>query len=255
MTYHHQVTRRTPSAPHLKSGHTVSWVRKTFQSRGLIGALDYYLAGLGELVRDLTPSRRKSRYGDIDYDFEHHVDTTWATVSLRTRFRELLSGGQYQPSSPELFHTILQALPESAEGYTFTDLGSGKGRTLLMASDYPFHRIVGVEILDELHDVAVRNIARYRSESQKCFNIASYAGAAQGFMFPDEPMVLYLFNPFSEDVLRTVLDNLRESLNAVPRTVYVIYHNLVMEHVFRERAWLHPLQRTYQYAIYRADPH
>ncbi len=69
----------------------------------------YGSAGL-DLLRDLTPQRRRSRYGDIDFDFDHHVDTTWATVSFRTRLRELLSGGQYQASEPELFHEILQAL-------------------------------------------------------------------------------------------------------------------------------------------------
>ena len=38
-----------------------------------------------------------------------------------------------------------------------------------MASEYPFRRIVGVELLAELHEIALQNIARYRSEGQKCF--------------------------------------------------------------------------------------
>ena len=50
--------------------------------------------------------------------------------------------------------------------------------------------------------------------------------------FPAEPTVLYLFNPFPEHVLRAVLANLRESLKASPRPVFVIYHNLVHERVF-----------------------
>ena len=77
--------------------------------------------------------------------------TAWTrrgpTVSLRTRVRELLSGGQYQPSEPALFHEILDSLPVAVDGFTFIDLGSGKGRTLLMASEYPFRRIIGVEFL------------------------------------------------------------------------------------------------------------
>jgi len=222
------------------------------RERGVLGALRYYTTETFELLRDLTPGRRRSRYGDIDYDFEHGVDTTWATVSLRTRVREMLSGGQYQPSEPELFHKILRALPEKPDGFTFIDLGSGKGRTLLMASDYPFARVIGVELLDELDAIAKSNIARYRGEKQKCFALESHASDARDFAFPAEPTVLYLFNPFPEHVLRGVLANLRTSVTESPRPVFVIYHNLIHDRVLAECSWLEPVHRTTQFAIYRA---
>jgi SAM-dependent methyltransferase len=220
----------------------------------MIGALRFYASGLLELLRDLTPSRRKSRYGDIDFDFEHNVDTTWATVSLRTRVREWLRGVQYQPSEPELFRSIIDSLPTAVEGFTFIDLGSGKGRTLLMASSYPFQRIMGVELLEELNAIAQQNIARYQSDRQKCFGIESHAGDARDFDFPAEPTVLYLFNPFPEHVLRGVLANIRRSVSTSPRPVYVIYHNLVHEAVFDEQQWLRRLHRTHQFAVYEAEP-
>lgn len=232
----------------------MAWVRESVRTRGWIGALRHYAAESIELLRDLTPSRRRSRYGDIDYDFDHGVDTTWATVPLRTRFRELLSGGRYQPSEPLLFHQILRALPVEPAGFTFIDLGSGKGRTLLMASDYPFRRIIGVEFLAELDAIARENIARYHSEQQKCFALESNAADARDFAFPDEATVLYLFNPFPEDVLRTVLANLHGSLIHSPRPLYLAYHNLVHENAFAAQDWLQPVYRTTQYAIYRARP-
>ncbi len=215
-------------------------MRDTVQARGVIGALRYYIAGTFELLRDLTPQRRRSRYGDIDYDFDHGVDTTWATVTLRTRFRELLSGAQYQPSEPELFFQILCALPVKPDGFTFIDLGSGKGRTLLMASEFRFQKIIGVELLAELDTIAKQNIARYHGEQQKCFAIESHAGDAREFEFPPEPTVLYLFNPFPEHVLREVLANLRDSLSREPRPAFVIYHNLVHERACTECVWLEP---------------
>jgi hypothetical protein len=234
------------------SGNILTWVTDTFRSRGFMGALRHYLPAISEFVLDLTPTRRKSRFGDIGYDIDHGVDTTWANVSLATRIRELLSEGQYQPTEPGLFHEILDSVPADMSGFTFIDLGSGKGRTLLMASGYPFGRIAGVELLQELNEVAIQNVARYRSEEQKCFNIESFAGDARDFVFPSEPTVLYLFNPFPEHVLRAVLSNLRQSLPVAPREVYVIYHNLIFEQVFAEQQWLEPLQRTHQFAVYRA---
>jgi SAM-dependent methyltransferase len=243
------VAERKP--PHNKSG-ALAWLSDTFRRRGLSGAVRWYAAGAIELLRDLTPARRKSRYGDIDYDFEHGVDTTWANVSLRTRLRELLSGGQYQPSEPALFQEILNSLPVAVDGFTFIDLGSGKGRTLLMASEDLFRRIIGVELLAELNEVAQQNIARYHSERQKCCAIESHTGDARSFEFPREAVVLYLFNPFPEYVLREVLANLHGSVMAFPREVYVIYHNLMHENVFDEQAWLRPVQRTHQFAIFEA---
>jgi hypothetical protein len=236
-----------------RAGGALEWVRECIRARGVLGALRYYAVGSFELLRDLMPERRRSRYGDIDFDFDHGVDTTWATVPLRTRVREMLSGGQYQPSEPELFHQILRAVPVKFEGFTFIDLGSGKGRTLLMASDYAFRRIIGVELLAELDAIADANIARYHGERQKCFALESHAEDAREFEFPAEPMVLYLFNPFPEHVLRTVLENLRESLKASPREVVVIYHNLIHERAFAGCGWLRPVVRTPQFAIYRAS--
>ena len=236
----------------VNSSNGIAWIREAIHSRGLMGALRYYASESFELLRDLSPTRRRSRYGDIDYDFDHGVDTTWATVSLWTRLRELLSGARYQPSEPALFHQILQCLPVSPDGFTFIDLGSGKGRTLLMASAYPFRRIVGVELLAELDAIARQNIARYHDDQQKCFALECHAGDARDYGFPAEPLVLYLFNPFPEAVLRTVLANLRDSVTDFPRPAYVLYHNLVHERVFAECGWLQPVYRTPQYAIYRA---
>jgi hypothetical protein len=252
LIYHRGVGSPEPPPSTIISGRARAWIRDMVRARGVMSALRYYLVGGASLLRDLTPERRRSRYGDIDYDFDHGVDTTWATVSLRTRVRELLSGGQYQPSEPALFNEILGALPEPPDGYTFIDLGSGKGRTLLMASDYPFRRIVGVEILAELDAIAIQNIARYQSERQKCFDVNSHAGDARDFVFPAEPTVLYLFNPFSEHALRGVLANLHDSLAESPRPTFVIYHNLVHERVFASCSWLQPVYRTSQFAIYKA---
>jgi hypothetical protein len=227
-------------------------LRDSIHNRGVIGSVRYYAREFADMVRDLTPARRKSRYGDIDFDFEHNVDTTWATVSLRTRIREWLSGGQYQPSEPSLFSEILDALPVPVSGFTFIDLGSGKGRTLLMASSYPFRQIIGVELLEELNAVALQNIAGYRSDQQKCFVIESHSGDARRFNFPAEPMVLYLFNPFPRHVWRDVLAALHASLVAAPRPVYVVYHNAVHDDILAAQAWLHEVRRTHQFVIYQA---
>jgi SAM-dependent methyltransferase len=135
--------------------------------------------------------------------------------------------------------------------FTFIDLGSGKGRALLLASEYPFRRIVGVELLPELHAIALRNISAYRSEGQRCPAIESLCMDALAFDFPDEPAVLYLFNPLPEPALAKVLDRLATSLSAHPRDAYVLYANPILEHLLSTSPSWRRLSGDERSAIYQ----
>src|SRR5262249_10625718 len=135
--------------------------------------------------------------------------------------------------------------------FIFIDIGSGKGRTLLMASDYPFKKIIGVELLPELDRVAKENIAAYKSDTQRCLAIESVCSDARQFVFPAEPTVLYLFNPLPEAGLLELIGNLEISLKERPRDVYVIYHNPLLEVVLARSPMLQKAGGTHQYSLYR----
>jgi predicted RNA methylase len=145
---------------------------------------------------------------------------------------------------------MVSSLPINFREFTFVDLGSGKGRTLLMASEYPFRRIVGVEILPELHRAAVQNIRDYRSPTQRCTQIESICADAREFELAEEPVVLYLFNPLPAEGLDRVLGNLEKSLRQNPRSVYVLYHNPVLEEHLRGCPWLKPVGCRNQFVVY-----
>ncbi len=225
------------------------WWRETVVRDG-VGSAARQLAGLlWEYLRDSLPDRRRQRYGDAGYDWDHRVDTTSATVGWRDRLLgQFLSA--YQPTDPELFHEMLGALKIDFSAFTFIDLGSGKGRTLLMAADYPFRRVLGVELLPELNRAAQENIGKYRKDSQKCFAIESVCGDARNFVFPLEPTVLYLFNPVAEAGLRQIMVELEKSLVEKPRAVQVLYHNPLLEHVLEKSGALKKISGTQQYSIY-----
>lgn len=209
-----------------------------------------------EFVRDSTPERLRQRFGDADYDWDFRVNTTSGAVGWRDRLLGTLNS-PYQPTDPALFHEMLTAVQQRVglnfAQFTFVDLGSGKGRTLLMASDYPFRRIVGVEFLPALHQIAQQNLAQYKSDSQRCFALEAICADATNFLFPDEPLIVYLFNPFPESGLRRVMASLAESLRQQPRPIYVLYHNPQMEHVVVETTSLKQLEGTHQYSIFGAS--
>jgi hypothetical protein len=142
--------------------------------------------------------------------------------------------GVYYESTPTaLFRFFMANTPVERARFTFIDLGSGKGRCMLMASDYPFRRVLGVEFSRELHDCAVRNIDVYRSDRQRCASIKSINQDASEFDFPPGPLYLYAYNPFDEKLMTAVLQRLVDSLARNPREAVLMYFNprhWVMQH-------------------------
>jgi SAM-dependent methyltransferase len=209
-----------------------------------------------EFARDSTPQRRRQRYGDADYDWDHRVNTTSGAVGWRERLLGEFHSA-YQPTEPAVFHEMLEGLQRQTaidfRDFVFVDLGSGKGRTLLMASDYSFRRIIGIELLPSLHQIATENISKYHGESQKCYALQSICDDATNFRFPAELTVLYLFHPFPEAGLRRVIANLTQSLLNNPRQVYVLYHNPLLENVVLESPALRKIAEADQYSAYASQ--
>jgi hypothetical protein len=213
---------------------------------------------LGELIGsvwsallELSPSRRKARFGDLDYDWEHSVDTTRSNVGFRTQLLTGITGRAYFATEPWLFEEITRAVPVDLSGFTFIDLGCGKGRVLLMASEYPFQRIMGVEFMPDLCRAAQKNIAGYASDRQRCRQIEVTCMDARDFEFPAEPLVVYLFNPFSEPTFAAVLENLRRSVVQVQRPVYIAYRFTEFEKLLAQATWLEKIAGAEQWALYR----
>jgi hypothetical protein len=221
-------------------------------------------AATWDALLELLPSRRTARFGDLDYDWEHEVNTTRSNVRFRTQFLTGLTARPYFASEPWIFEQIMQALALSIQqsavsqnlahaalrDFAFIDLGSGKGRALLMASDYPFRRILGVEFMPELNVAAQKNIATYSSRGHQCRQIQSLCMDARDFEFPLEPLVVYLFNPFSEPTFAQVLGNLRRSVEQAPRTVYIAYRFPEFESLLSRSTWLEKIAGTEQWAVY-----
>jgi SAM-dependent methyltransferase len=226
--------------------------------------------------REFLPGRRKAKYGDLDYDFDHSVDTTRANVSFRAQLIAALSGHQYFPTEPWIFEQMMQALTESTQHsaisirpktprddpeynglqqFTFIDLGSGKGRVLLMAAEYGFKRTIGVEFMPEWHRIAQENIRKFAAAAaaeSKCMPpIDNLCMDARDFDFPPGPLVVYLFNPFPEPVLAVVLERLRKSLAKNPRPMFLAYRFPEFEPLLLKLDWLEKIAGTEQWAVWR----
>jgi SAM-dependent methyltransferase len=238
-----------PSSPGL-SKTTRSWWKEDRRLHGFWAAARSLVRHIWEFLWESTPAQRRSRYGDAEYDWDYRVDTTSATVGWRERLLGHFHS-PYQPTEPAVFTEMMASLKVDFKNFTFIDVGSGKGRVLLMAADYPFRRILGIELLPALNCVAQENLSAYKSDSQRCFALETVCGDAREFIFPAEPIVLYLFNPLPESGLREVMANLDRSLHQCPRVVYLLYHNPLLEHVLAKHPAFSKIGGTHQYSIFR----
>jgi SAM-dependent methyltransferase len=159
----------------------------------------------------------------------------------------------FRPSDPKLLNGMFDVLRIPFGDYTFIDLGSGTGRVLLIASEFPFKKIIGIEFCPPVCEKSRENIRRYKSTTQKCKNIEAICMDALHYQIPDDLVVIFLSNPFqSEELLRGVLNNIKASLLRRPRQIYVIYCVPWLAQVIQESGFLDKIHVQPYLFVYRS---
>jgi hypothetical protein len=166
---------------------------------------------------------------NLAFDREHGTDTA-AEMRLTDAGlpadQSVRGNVVYRPVWEADFHAALASLDIDFEGFTFVDVGSGKGKLLLLASDYPFARIIGVEFAPALHDIACRNIGVYGSPRQRCKAIEAVLADALRYELPRGPIVCLMFNAMNPATLKAWLKRVEADLSARRSPAYIVYGNL-----------------------------
>ena len=183
-------------------------------------------------IRALVPSSAKLRYyamlraADSVVDRPLAIDTAGivdlADLGLADPERVGYEAGGWL-DLPRVLHS--EAITRDD---VFLDLGCGKGRTILMASLYPFGRITGVELSPDIAQTALRNLETFRPP-RRCENIEIVVADATNYKIRDDVTVVYLFNPFRGRTFDRVIANLIASIDRKPRRVRLIYRNAKYE--------------------------
>lgn len=230
--------------------------RDSLRQRGALGTSRALWEFLAFRLSQLTPAQRRAREQDLAFDRWFGTDTAGKIDLNRLRIESANTqqGLRYQGTMPEIFAEIFARLRIPYERFTFIDLGSGKGRALLLAADYPFQKIIGVEFSRELHKIALNNFHIYHSPTQKCRNLESVLSDVTQYPIPDDNLVLYLNNPFLGKVMGEVLDRVQQSWQQHPRDIYFIYRNPTQDNVVAGYAFLKKIVAEREYSIYRSVP-
>jgi hypothetical protein len=186
------------------------------------------LAFVANNIRHMIAHRSARRW-----DRDHGVDTAGSiqlqSLTISGPNRDF--GNEAVCTSPKSFDFMMQSLPRDLSSYTFIDIGSGKSRTLLLASRYTFAKIMGVEFAKELAACARRNIQGFRCNRQRCRDLSVVETDATQFQIPNTPLVLFFYNPFTQNVFDVVLGNIVDSIETHKQDCFIIYgsssHNAI----------------------------
>jgi SAM-dependent methyltransferase len=170
------------------------------------------------------------------WDLIHGVDTCGEIplIGLDFHSKNKTAGLEYHSHHPAIIRLGLLGLPVQCKDYTFIDVGCGKGRVLLIASEFPFRRIIGLEFAPSLAEIAKRNLRSYRSRRQRCSNIEVVTGDALEYELPPEPQVLYFYSPFAPNILDQIVQRTEDSFQRSPRDLVVLFSGALS---MRDRAF------------------
>jgi SAM-dependent methyltransferase len=122
------------------------------------------------------------------------------------------------------------------------DIGCGAGRVICMAAQYPFARVIGVDVDEAICALAERNARTLR----RCrTRPVVHCADATRYRVPDDVTTVVLYNPFRGDVLRAALERILESVERAPRRLRVLYANPVEHSLFVSMGRFRETERTW----------
>jgi SAM-dependent methyltransferase len=141
-------------------------------------------------------------------------------------------GLDYDATTVADFRRVIRKSGVAFAQTTFIDLGCGKGRTLMMAANAGFDRVIGVEADHGLCKTARRNAEIWRELHPTSAAIEVVEEDAQSFQFPAGNLFVYLYNPFSGSVFDTVIARLATLAEDSSRQLLIAYaHNQLADRI------------------------
>ena len=203
---------------------------------------------------------RWERFNNKIFDWRHGTDThqeCYLNTQGVTDVQALQGNDVYRPFWRKEFYDAIRALDVDLTDYLFIDIGSGKGKLLLLASDFPFAGLVGVEYAPALHAIAVKNIQRFFKDKPARPDVMSVNADALTWELPSKPAVYFLYNPFDLQTTQAFFARLDEHVARTGAPTFMIYGNLrgvaEREAAFGSARSLVPGKRTPRFLIHAAN--
>ena len=164
---------------------------------------------------------------DYLFDIRYGTDTcAWSELNeLTIESDNRKSGFRYQPTRVLLLKKVFSAIePLLPADSVLVDFGCGKGRILLVATEFGFREVRGVEFAHELCEIARKNGEIYKNQTGNGFEYRIIEHDASQYEIHEDENVFFISNPFDGKILSAVLANIAASLQKKYRKILIIYY-------------------------------
>ena len=158
------------------------------------------------------------------FDRRYRVRTSGLILLASTSFdpARLRDATQYGPVNAWAFRHLLKELNLPRKLH-FVDLGCGLGRPCLLAAEYGFEKVTGVDLARELCELARENAAQWRFRAAHSTPIAILQMDALDFCENSDDDVFFMFRPFSKEFLERILEKLAGVAARQKKQLIIIY--------------------------------
>jgi len=196
----------------------VSWLPKVLSRQPLLGAPLRFMHRYAIRSR---PSMRRHPF-DVRHGISAEGYLPWWL--LRSGSAADIENSGYAGCQPSCLRRALSTIPDPSR-FVFLDVGCGKGRSMTIASELPFRRIVGIEISSALVQTARRNATALAARFPDRTPMEVIKGDATQAALPPGDLVVFLYHPFGRPLLKQFLSTLAEG--RAGHEMFIVYESPV----------------------------
>ncbi len=141
----------------------------------------------------------------------------------------LMHAASYQAVPIKYLKILFNLLRNDSPETHFIDIGCGKGRACFYACQ-KYKRVTGIDFSQNLIVEAQKNLRSFSGDIKG--EVAFELGDASVYDLPDEPSLIYLYNPFDDYILRKFIKrNMGHFLKHKSKIAYVnaVCHDFLIE--------------------------
>jgi len=184
------------------------------------------------------------------FDRKYRVRTSGHLELSKTSFdcSKLRHATSYGAVNAWAFRKLLKelSLPKRLH---LADLGCGLGRACILAAEYGFEKVTGVELAQELCVMARENMSRCRLAPSIISSISIVQADVLDYCEHTEDDIFFIYRAFSLEFFRTVRRKLAERAAYQNKSVMLIYTERLSwppSHEVRELSDDHAFRKTYE---------
>lgn len=209
----------------MRNLHLKARLERSLKQRGVAGSLRHYAVRAYRIVR---PQKLKPHPFDLKYGV--HTNAYIEGSELGTGHEHDIYNVCYYPSPPSVIQGSIEAWQSSllpsdppVSDFTCFDLGAGMGRAVMVASFFPFKKVIGIEMNAGLTEEAHRNFAIWLKTPRACNDLDVVTSDATEYPWPNAPLMIYMFNPFEEPVVLRLLASLDKAMERGAGPIDIVY--------------------------------